>query len=253
MKGHFTTLKTEREYVPVQSSPIQSDHFAGLAPSLDLPHPLYLGVPYHLKQRHRRALYRAAKRGLDISVSVAVIVAALPLIAAIIFLIKATSKGPIFYRQMRLGRNGVEFGCLKFRTMVEDADELLNSDPGLREKFQQKFKLDEDPRITSIGRFLRQTSLDELPQLLQVIQGRMTLIGPRPIVQAEVEKYSIYSDKLFSVTPGVSGLWQTCGRNDTTYPERVQMDMFYIDNRSLRLELHLMLLTVATVLKKTGR
>lgn len=252
MKGHFTTLKTEREYAPIQASPFQGDQFVGLPPSFNLPHSLHLGVPYHLKQRHRKALYRAAKRGLDISVSIAIIVVALPLIAAVIVLIKSTSKGPILFRQRRLGKQGVEFDCLKFRTMVFDADELLNSDPGLREQFQTKFKLDNDPRITPLGRFLRQTSIDELPQLIQVIQGKMTLIGPRPIVPSEVEKYSIYADKLFSVTPGLSGLWQTCGRSNTTYPERVQLDMYYIDNRSLRFELQLMLLTIATVLKKTG-
>jgi len=252
MKGHSTTLKTDREFVPIQGPPHYGDQVIGLTPSLDLPRPLLLGVPYHLKQRHRKALYRAAKRGIDISVSIAIIVAALPLIAAIIVLIKATSNGPILYRHRRLGRNGVEFECLKFRTMVADAEDQLKSDPKLHEMFQKNFKLDHDPRITRVGHFLRQTSLDELPQLIHVLQGKMTLIGPRPIVRAEIEKYSIYSDKLFSVTPGLSGLWQTCGRNKTTYPERVQMDMYYIDNRSLRLELHLLLLTVATVLKKTG-
>lgn len=252
MKGHFTTLKSERGYVPVNSSPIRSDQFIGPPPYINLPRLRFHGVPYHLKQRHRKAIYAVGKRGLDISVSIAILVAVLPLMAAIIVLIKATSKGPVLFRQKRLGRNGVEFDCLKFRTMVVDADDQLKSNPQLHELFQRKFKLDDDPRITPLGRFLRRTSMDELPQLIQVLQGKMTLIGPRPIVQSEVEKYAIYADKLFSVTPGLSGLWQTCGRSDTTYPERVQLDMYYIDNRSLRFELQLMLLTVVTVLKRSG-
>jgi lipopolysaccharide/colanic/teichoic acid biosynthesis glycosyltransferase len=136
--------------------------------------------------------------------------------------------------------------------MVSDAEEQLKKNLQLRKEFEEKFKIESDPRVTRVGRFLRKTSLDELPQLVQVIQGKMSLIGPRPIIRSEIEKYSIYADKLFSVTPGLSGLWQTSGRSNTSYRERVLLDMYYIDNRSLRLEVQLILLTVITVLRKSG-
>jgi lipopolysaccharide/colanic/teichoic acid biosynthesis glycosyltransferase len=136
--------------------------------------------------------------------------------------------------------------------MVSDAEEQLKKNEDLKRMFQEKFKIEDDPRITRIGRFLRCASLDELPQLIQVLQGKMTLIGPRPIVHEEKEKYSIYADKLLSVKPGLSGLWQTSGRSGTTYRERVFLDMHYIDNRCLMLDLYLLVLTVAAVIRKSG-
>ena len=158
----------------------------------------------------------------------------------------------MFFAHRRLGFNGKEFACLKFRTMVADAEEKLNKDPQLRRQFEEKFKLEDDPRITPLGAFLRRTSLDELPQLFHVLRGEMTLVGPRPIVESELSKYSIYANKLLTVKPGLSGLWQVCGRSHTTYPQRVMMDMHYIDHRSLALDARLLLLTASAVIRKSG-
>ena len=121
-----------------------------------------------------------------------------------------------------------------------------------KKEFEKNFKLDDDPRITKIGGFLRKTSLDELPQLLNIIKGDMSVVGPRPIVRAEVEKYGVCADKLFSVKPGLTGFWQANGRSDTTYEERVQMDMYYIDNRSFLLDIRIILKTVISVIRKEG-
>jgi len=199
-----------------------------------------------------RSFYQLSKRGLDISVSLALLLMAMPLMVLIAMLIKMTSKGPVFFAHRRLGHNGKQFDCLKFRTMIADAEERLKSDPSLRQQFEEKFKLEDDPRITPLGNFLRRTSLDELPQLFHVLSGDMSLVGPRPIVQNELSKYSIYANKLLSVKPGLSGLWQVCGRSHTTYPQRVMMDMHYIDHRCLTLDLQLLLLTASAVIKKSG-
>jgi lipopolysaccharide/colanic/teichoic acid biosynthesis glycosyltransferase len=136
--------------------------------------------------------------------------------------------------------------------MVSNAEQLLTTDPQMRSLFDQKFKIDDDPRVTRFGKFLRCTSLDELPQLFHVIQGKMSLIGPRPIIEREREKYAIYVGKLLSVRPGLSGLWQVAGRSDTTYAERVLLDMYYIDNRGFVLDLKIFLKTFSAVIKRAG-
>ena len=207
---------------------------------------------YAVRPAGRRLAYRAAKRGVDVTVSATLLLLTLPVFVVVALIIKATSRGPVFFRHKRLGRGGREFGCLKFRTMVVDAEELLKRDDLLRHKFEQDFKIKDDPRITRVGRLLRKTSLDELPQLWHVLSGGMTLIGPRPIVRPELGKYSIYANKLLTVKPGLSGLWQVCGRSDTTYPQRVMMDMQYIDHRSLALDVRLMFLTLVAVARKSG-
>jgi lipopolysaccharide/colanic/teichoic acid biosynthesis glycosyltransferase len=199
-----------------------------------------------------RSFYQLSKRWLDISVSLALLLMTMPVLFIIAVLVKMTSKGPVFFAHRRLGHNGKQFNCLKFRTMIADAEERLKSDPNLRQQFEEKFKLEDDPRITPLGNFLRRTSLDELPQLFHVLRGDMSLVGPRPIVQNELSKYSIYANKLLSVKPGLSGLWQVCGRSHTTYPQRVMMDMHYIDHRCLTLDLQLLLLTASAVVKKSG-
>lgn len=199
-----------------------------------------------------RSIYQVGKRGLDMSVALVALILVSPVLLVLAVLVKMTSKGPIFFAHRRLGRGGREFHCLKFRTMIANAEERLKRDPQLRQRFEEKFKLEDDPRITPLGSFLRRTSLDELPQLLHVLRGEMSLVGPRPIVVAELSKYSIYAKKLLSVKPGLSGLWQVCGRSDTTYPQRVIMDMHYIDHRSFTLDLRLLLLTVSAVARKSG-
>jgi lipopolysaccharide/colanic/teichoic acid biosynthesis glycosyltransferase len=210
------------------------------------------GVPYAAQSTGRQALYDICKRGTDVSVSAVLIVLALPLLVVIAITIKVTSPGPVLFRHRRLGRHGREFECFKFRTMVADAEEQLRRNAFLRRRFEETYKIKDDPRITRVGAFLRRTSLDELPQLWQVLKGEMTLVGPRPIVKPELAKYSIYADKLLSVKPGLSGMWQVCGRSDTTYPQRVMMDMHYIDHRCFSLDTRLLLSTVTAVLRKSG-
>jgi lipopolysaccharide/colanic/teichoic acid biosynthesis glycosyltransferase len=209
-------------------------------------------APYDEQSGRGRWTYLLCKRLLDLAAGLVLLVAALPVIAFVALLVKATSRGPVLFRHRRLGLGGREFDCLKFRTMVVNADEVLARDELLRRRFERSYKLKRDPRVTRAGAFLRRTSLDELPQLLHVLRGEMSLVGPRPIVRAELEKYSIYGDKLLTVKPGLSGLWQVCGRSDTTYPQRVQLDMQYIDNRSLSLDLRLMARTAGAVIRKSG-
>ena len=199
-----------------------------------------------------RSAYDTAKRVADVSVAFVLLLCAGPLLLVIAVLVKATSKGPVFFAHRRLGHNGKVFACLKFRTMIADAEERLRRDPELRRQFEEKFKLEDDPRITPLGAFLRRTSLDELPQLFHVLSGEMSLVGPRPIVESELNKYSIYANKLLTVKPGLSGLWQVCGRSHTTYPQRVMMDMHYIDHRSFKLDVRLLLLTASAVVRKSG-
>jgi lipopolysaccharide/colanic/teichoic acid biosynthesis glycosyltransferase len=209
-------------------------------------------VPHAERSERGRGAYVVCKRIVDVVVAALLLAAALPLLAFVALAVKATSRGPVLFRHRRLGLGGREFECLKFRTMVADADEELKRNNFLRRQFEQTYKLRHDPRVTPVGAFLRRTSLDELPQLLHVLRGEMSLVGPRPIVRPELEKYSIYGEKLLTVKPGLSGLWQVCGRSDTTYPQRVMMDMHYIDHRSLSLDLRLMLLTVVAVVRKSG-
>lgn len=171
-------------------------------------------------------------------------------------LIKLDSRGPVFYRQVRIGRFGRKFHVYKFRTMVQNADHILQSylerNPELRAEWLATHKLKQDPRVTRIGSILRKLSLDELPQLWNIIIGDMSLIGPRPIVDAEVEKYGKCFDLYIQVRPGLTGLWQVSGRNDTTYERRVELDEYYILNRSLKLDLQILWKTVFVVLRKDG-
>lgn len=197
-------------------------------------------------------LYEVVKRGLDILLSVTVLIVLFPLYLLIALCILADSRGPILFKQKRLGLHGEIFWCYKFRTMVADAEDLLKKRADLREQFQSGFKLKNDPRITRVGAFLRKTSLDELPQFVNVLRGDITLIGPRPIVPPEIEKYGPFSEKLLSVRPGLSGLWQARGRSDTTYEQRVEMDMIYIDNRNMTLDIQLLFQTVVAVWRGRG-
>jgi lipopolysaccharide/colanic/teichoic acid biosynthesis glycosyltransferase len=196
--------------------------------------------------------YEASKRILDILGALAAILILVPVLIVLAIAIKATSNGPILFRQRRLGRGGKEFWCYKFRSMVVNAEELLNSTDELRIRFDENYKLRDDPRTTQVGAWLRKTSLDELPQLFNILMGSMSLIGPRPIVPAERSKYHEFADKLLSVKPGLGGYWQVYGRSDTTYEQRVQMDMIYIDERSLALDLTLLVRTAIVAWKRQG-
>ncbi|GLS68087.1 sugar transferase [Methylobacterium tardum] len=198
----------------------------------------------------------AAKRGLDVSVAVTALFLLLPLLLLIAAIVWAgDGKAPIF-RHMRIGRDGRRFGCLKFRSMVTDGEAVLAahlaSSPQARAEWAETHKLSDDPRITAIGHVLRKTSLDELPQLWNVLRGEMSLVGPRPIVAAEIARYDHAFATCFAVPPGVTGLWQVSGRSDTTYAERVALDLDYATRWSLRRDFAIMLRTIPAVLAQRG-
>jgi Undecaprenyl-phosphate galactose phosphotransferase WbaP len=180
----------------------------------------------------------------------------LPLLALIAFAIRCNSAGPALFAHERIGRGGRTFRALKFRTMVVDADEALKQvlarDPALRAEWRQFHKLKRDPRVTRVGAFLRKSSLDELPQLWNVIVGEMSLVGPRPIVADEVAKYRKAYAYYQRVRPGMTGMWQISGRNDTSYAERVRLDTYYVRHGSVWLDLYILAMTVGVVLKRNG-
>ena len=180
------------------------------------------------------------------------------LVMAIVgILIKLNSKGPVFFIQERIGKDGIPFKCIKFRTMYVNADEILKSylESNLEAKKEwkkyKKLKRD-DPRVTKIGRILRKTSLDELPQVFNVLKGDMTLVGPRPYLPVEVSEMGKYKEIIFKVLPGITGLWQVSGRNNLTFEQRLKLDTWYVLNWSLWLDFIILLKTVKVVLKKEG-
>ena len=197
------------------------------------------------------------KRFCDISFSLFVLLLGCPVFIFIALLVKLSSYGPIFYIQDRVGKNLRSFGCIKFRTMYPEADDLLakllENNQEIREEFERDFKLKFDPRITPIGRFLRRTSLDELPQFINVIIGDMSVVGPRPIVVKEVEKYGTFIKEFSSVRPGLTGLWQVSGRNNLSYKRRVDLDVIYVRNRNLIMDLRILLRTFAVLLLPMDR
>ena len=194
--------------------------------------------------------YLGLKRIIDIFFSVLLIIFLLPLLMLIGAAVYINSPGPIFYRQNRLGLHRKPFKLIKFRSMCVNADKILQENEELKKEFESLYKLKNDPRVTKVGAFLRKTSLDELPQFINVLIGDISLVGPRPIVEAEVEKYWPFEERLFSVKPGVSGLWQISGRNNITYDERVGLDMKYIAERSTILDLYILFSTVPALLKR---
>src|SRR3569833_103481 len=200
----------------------------------------------------RKPLYEVSKRILDVTLSLLFLLLGLPVFIAIAIAIKATSPGPVLFKQKRIGKGGIEFMNYKFRTMVADAELQLMKRTDLKEQFLENFKIKDDPRITKIGAFLRKTSLDETPQFLNVIKGDISLIGPRALQWAEIARYGDNIGKVLAVQAGLSGWWQVRGRNDTTYSERVQMDVQYVEQRSLWLDIKLIFETAISVLKRRG-
>jgi exopolysaccharide biosynthesis polyprenyl glycosylphosphotransferase len=189
---------------------------------------------------------------LDQVVSIAALSIAWPFMVAIAIAVKLDSPGPVFYRRGVIGVGGRPFDALKFRTMYTDADERLARDPVLRQQFEENYKLKDDPRVTRVGRFLRRTSLDELPQLFNVLRGQMSLVGPRMITPEERARYGKWRMNLCTVKPGITGLWQISGRSDVSYQDRVMLDMHYIRNYSIWLDLYVLWQTVPVVLKGHG-
>ena len=184
------------------------------------------------------------------------IILLLPLLLMVAGLIWLSDPGPVLFSHPRVGRGGRVFRCLKFRTMVRNSDEVLvrhlEADPEAAREWDEQRKLRHDPRVTSLGRALRKTSIDELPQLLNVLKGEMSLVGPRPIVEAEARYYGAAMRDYTSVRPGLTGLWQVGGRSDTSYAERVRLDQTYVRSRSLWLDFKIILRTVVVVLKGRG-
>ncbi|MEB3199175.1 MAG: sugar transferase [Synechococcaceae cyanobacterium] len=200
---------------------------------------------------------RFVKRGGDILFASAVLTLGAPVYLLLAALVKATSKGPVFYVQQRVGRDYRSFGCIKFRTMRPDADQVLSKllaeSPELEAEFINDFKLKDDPRITRVGKFLRRSSLDELPQFINVLRGEMSVVGPRPIVRQELPRYGRNMDEVLAVRPGLTGLWQVSGRNNLAYQKRVRLDVHYARQRTFGLDLRIILRTVSVILDPRDR
>lgn len=209
----------------------------------------------HIQNNLARFSARVLKRVFDVVVAGFLVFMMLPLFAILIWLVTKDG-GPAFFGHARIGRNGRKFKCYKFRSMVPDAEKVLNDllsrDPEAKAEWQLNFKLKNDIRITSIGHFLRKTSLDELPQLWNVLSGEMSLVGPRPIVEKELERYAEDAAYYLLAKPGMTGLWQVSGRNDTGYAKRVFLDAWYVKNWSLSYDFVIMLKTVGVVFRRDG-
>jgi lipopolysaccharide/colanic/teichoic acid biosynthesis glycosyltransferase len=189
---------------------------------------------------------------LDVAFASALLVVTLPMSLVVALLIRATSRGPIIFSQTRIGQHGVPFTCYKFRTMVKNAEELLK-DPELAQRFEVAWKLENDTRITPIGRWLRKTSLDELPQLLNVLRGEMSVVGPRPVQPRELDqRFGPWADIVTSVKPGLTSLWIVSGRSLLSYEDRVRLEVEYVWRRGLWFDAQLVLRTVSAVLRQRG-
>ncbi len=198
--------------------------------------------------------YRWVKRTLDVAFSLVVLIVTLPVWLLVAIVVRSTSAGPVFFRQPRVGRHGRAFIVLKFRSMCDDAEARL-TDLGLYETYVAKgYKLPvrDECRVTRVGRFLRKTSLDELPQLLNVLRGDMSLVGPRPVVPAELDSYGDLAHCYLAVHPGITGLWQVSGRSHVRFPERAHLDREYFHRRSLRVDLAILARTPAAVIRGNG-
>lgn len=210
------------------------------------------------RKTNKKIMYNFIKRTID---AIGALIGIIILIPATIIIYLARKilkedKGPLFYEQLRYGKNGKVFRLYKFRSMCIGADkklkEYLENNEEARKEFEKTHKLQNDPRITKIGNFLRKTSLDELPQMINILRGDMSFVGPRPVVEKEVEDYGKNKEKFLSVKPGLTGYWQVNGRSNTTYEERMEMELYYVDNCSLWLDIKIFFKTFITVFKKEG-
>ena len=208
-----------------------------------------------LKNNLSKPGLRFIKRLVDIVLSFLLIVVLSPAFLFLSWIIKKDG-GPAFFLHKRIGRNGSTFNCIKFRTMINGSEkilkDILESDPSVKDSWEKDFKLKDDPRTTKIGHYLRKYSLDELPQLFNILLGEMSLVGPRPIVEEEIEKYSDSISFYLEIRPGMTGLWQVSGRNDTDYEYRVYLDSWYVKNWSLWYDFIILVKTIRVVLKREG-
>ena len=197
--------------------------------------------------------YMSVKRVFDLVISTIGLIILSPIILILAIIVKLDSKGPVFFAHTRYGKNGKKFKMYKFRTMYENAQDMINDfTPEQMKEWKENFKLQDDPRITKVGKFLRKTSLDELPQIVNIIKGDLSIIGPRPVIEEELEKYGESKEKFLSVTPGLTGYWQANGRSSTTYEQRMEMELYYIDHISPKLDFKIFFKTIESVIKKEG-
>lgn len=198
-------------------------------------------------------MYHIIKRAFDIVFSLILIVVLSPLFIIISLLILLGSKGNPFFAHYRIGKNGKVMYIYKFRTMVPNAEDMIKDfTPEQKKEWEENFKLKDDPRITKIGKFLRATSLDELPQLFNILKGEMSFVGPRPIIESELEWYGKDKDKFLSVTPGLTGWWASHGRSTIKYPERCKLELYYVDHASVSLDIKILFMTVFSVFRRSG-
>ncbi|MGV1760057.1 sugar transferase [Rhizobium sp. A22-96] len=204
----------------------------------------------------RKMYSQAIKRLIDATLAVIALVVLAPMILMVVAILLVTQGRPIFHSHRRIGRHGVLFSCFKFRTMVVNSEEVLarhlDTNPALRAEWNATRKLKDDPRVTPFGQLLRKNSVDEIPQLLNVIRGEMSLVGPRPIVTSEAELYGVHFVDYMRVRPGLTGLWQVSGRSDTSYDTRVELDTRYVTEQSLVGDIVIMAKTIPAVLTSRG-
>lgn len=208
-----------------------------------------------LVRKKTKFLYHFIKRLFDILVSGLSLIIFSPVFLLIAILIKIDSKGKAFYKHKRIGKNGEVIYLYKFRSMYSDSKERLEKmlqNPEIRKGWEENFKLENDPRITKVGRMLRKTSLDELPQLLNILRGDMSIVGPRPVIENELEKYGEEKEKFLSVTPGLTGWWACNGRSCTSYEDRKKLELYYVEHRGIILDLKIMFKTFISVIKGNG-
>lgn len=197
--------------------------------------------------------YEFIKRTCDIGLSSIGLIALAPVFLIIGIAIKIDSKGPAFFVHKRIGKNGKIINVYKFRTMYENSEQMITKfSKEQMTEYRENYKLKNDPRVTKIGKILRQTSLDELPQILNILKGELSIVGPRPVVLSELEKYGKDKDKFLSIKPGLTGYWQVNGRSLTSYEERMKMELYYVENRGIWLDTKVFFKTILSVIKKEG-
>lgn len=205
-----------------------------------------------VSKRYHRHKYHVVKRVFDIVAASILLILLLPIFLIVSVFVAFSSGLPVTFKQQRVGFRGKPFHIFKFRTMVRNAEEILKSRPELMEEYNKNFKIENDPRISKVGRFLRKSSLDELPQLVNVLRGEMSLVGPRPIVIPELAKYGDHQDMYMAMRPGCTGLWQCGGRSATTYAERIALDKEYFERAGLRFDLYILFKTVGAIFSARG-
>ena len=249
------TVQTAAGAVATSTGPRLASSYTSLLPAPPALAPELLSAEQLIQLQSKRS--RVIKRSGDIVFSLLVLGLGSPLLLTLALLVKLTSRGPVFYVQQRVGRDYRSFGCIKFRTMRRDADRilsrLLSESPDLQEEFRNDFKLKNDPRITRLGKFLRRSSLDELPQFVNVLRGEMSVVGPRPIVRQELPRYGDRMEEVLAVRPGLTGLWQVSGRNNLSYDQRVSLDLRYASRRSFGMDLAIIFRTFGVMLDPRDR